>query len=181
MLKTQIFIVAALIATVCADIATPTVRFETAPGIICPMTVCPTSTLLDKRAIACPASCPDNCRIIDDVCCPGNQKAICSSSSSESNSDTSVTPTASSSPIPSSSVAPSSSVITTTPGPASSIPASGASSSVPISSSLFATSFLPSASGTAGSSPASSSGNTVQLTMSGSIIAVAIVAGFHYF
>lgn len=53
------------------------------PGVICPMSVCPAISSLSKRKDpACPASCADDCKIIDDICCPGIKKAICSSSSS---------------------------------------------------------------------------------------------------
>ncbi|EPB83371.1 hypothetical protein HMPREF1544_09904 [Mucor circinelloides 1006PhL] len=71
-------------------------------GIVCAMSLCPTATL-SKRDLTCPAHCKDNCKIIDDQCCPGVQKAVCNSSSDSSSaveSTTAVaTPTAVSSSI----------------------------------------------------------------------------------
>lgn len=70
-------------------------------GIVCAMSLCPTATL-SKRDLACPAHCKDNCRIIDDQCCPGTQKAICNSNSSSVVDSSSLT-TSSSVAIPTSS------------------------------------------------------------------------------
>ncbi|KAG0744682.1 hypothetical protein G6F57_000886 [Rhizopus arrhizus] len=157
-----------------ADEPTRTSAIETAPGIVCPMTVCPTNTL-DKRAPpACPASCPDNCRIIDDLCCPGVQKAICSPSSASSSADTS------------SSIPTSTAISSVTPSASVSGSASISVSSVPVSSAVVSHSGAAISSSPASSpkpSPASSTSaaNTIKLTMSSSVIAVLIAAGFQYF
>lgn len=69
------------------------------PGVICPMVVCTPSTLA-KRAedIVCPTYCTNGCKIIDDICCPGNKKPVCTndggSSASGSISATALVPTA---------------------------------------------------------------------------------------
>ncbi|CAO3659767.1 hypothetical protein G6F70_003846 [Rhizopus microsporus] len=159
-----IAIAAFLIAIVCAaedDIPKPT-GIHTAPGVVCPMTVCPTNTLSKRDKPACPASCPDNCRIIDDVCCPGVQKAVCyPASASQSHS---AAPTAASSAVTSavptaSSASVSSAASTVTP----SASASSTASSAPVSP--------------AASSPSPSAANSIQLTISTSIIVAIIVAG----
>ncbi|KAF1800312.1 hypothetical protein V8B55DRAFT_1546233 [Mucor lusitanicus] len=62
-------------------------------GVVCAMSLCPTATL-NKRDLTCPAHCKDNCRIIDDQCCPGVQKAVCNSSSAIESSTAAATPTA---------------------------------------------------------------------------------------
>lgn len=92
-------------------------------GIVCAMSLCPTATL-SKRDLACPAHCKDNCRIIDDQCCPGTQKAICNSNSSSIVDSSSLT-TSSSVAIPTSS-----SLIATSSISPSSLSSSPSSSSV---------------------------------------------------
>ncbi|ORE10078.1 hypothetical protein BCV72DRAFT_239114 [Rhizopus microsporus var. microsporus] len=157
-------IAAFLIAFVCAaedDNSKPT-GIHTAPGIVCPMTVCPTNTLSKRDKPACPVSCPDNCRIIDDDCCPGVQKAVCyPASASQSHS---AVPTSASSAITSA-----------VPTASSASVSSAASTVVPSAS---ASSTAPSAPvSPAASSPSPSAANSIQLTISTSIIAAIIVAG----
>lgn len=85
------------------------------PGVICPMVVCTPSTLA-KRAedIVCPTYCTNGCKIIDDICCPGNKKPVCTndggSSASGSISATTLVPTAVTTAISSSNSALSSAV-----------------------------------------------------------------------
>ncbi|RCH81592.1 hypothetical protein CU097_002108 [Rhizopus azygosporus] len=156
-------IAAFLIAIVCAaedDISKPT-GIHTAPGVVCPMTVCPTNTLSKRDKPACPVSCPDNCRIIDDACCPGVQKAVCyPASASQSHS---AVPTAASS------------AVTSAVPTASSASVSSAASTVIPSASASASSTAPVS--PAASSPSPSAANSIQLTISTSIIAAIIVAG----
>jgi hypothetical protein len=58
----------------------PTAIIPAPPGVVCAMSVCPTtSAVLSKRDLACPVICPDNCEVVNDVCCPGHQKAVCKS------------------------------------------------------------------------------------------------------
>ncbi|KAI9365139.1 hypothetical protein BD770DRAFT_377882 [Pilaira anomala] len=65
----------------------PTFSGSPPTGIVCAMAICPNASLLAKRQdIACPSYCENNCRIIDDVCCPGVQKAVCNSAASASSS-----------------------------------------------------------------------------------------------
>ncbi|KAI7898487.1 uncharacterized protein BX663DRAFT_259803 [Cokeromyces recurvatus] len=61
-----------------------------APEIVCAMSLCPSATagLLKREDPACPSHCADNCRIIDDVCCPGSKKAICNFNPDSANNTT---------------------------------------------------------------------------------------------
>ncbi|KAI9251187.1 hypothetical protein BY458DRAFT_524063 [Sporodiniella umbellata] len=164
MLNKQLIFVAALVATVCAEISSRSIFIEPTAPVVCAMTVCPTNTLIDKRAPpACPSSCPDSCHIIDDQCCPGLQKAICNIASTKSDSAHSSAITHPSA-ISSSAIATSGVSLTAF----SSIPSSSASQ--------LPTSAAPSTPGTA-----QSSGNTIQIAMSGSLLTCAIVAGLNYF
>ncbi|KAI8881903.1 hypothetical protein K501DRAFT_334380 [Backusella circina FSU 941] len=92
-------------------------------GIVCAMSVCPSQTAsLSKRAPPCPSVCKDNCVIVDDVCCPGVQKAVCNTTAI-SDSGSSATPTKTPTNVPSSSV-----VITSTSVASSSTSVSASSS-----------------------------------------------------
>ncbi|KAI9480269.1 MAG: hypothetical protein EXX96DRAFT_561872 [Benjaminiella poitrasii] len=78
-MKVQILLV--LLASVLAtsQTITPNPSVPGAPGIVCAMTVCPTTTaaLTKRQNLACPSNCPNDCQILDNVCCPGVQKAVC--------------------------------------------------------------------------------------------------------
>ncbi|KAI9266254.1 hypothetical protein EDC94DRAFT_646897 [Helicostylum pulchrum] len=71
------------------------------PGVVCPMSVCPSVSPLARREdIECPTRCAGNCKIIDDVCCPGIKKAVCNSASaSASPSAVPTSPIATPSPV----------------------------------------------------------------------------------
>ncbi|KAI8967222.1 hypothetical protein BDF20DRAFT_901299 [Mycotypha africana] len=50
----------------------------TPSNVACAMTICPTTTAVLKRdSLECPSECPSNCEIVNNVCCPGVQKAVC--------------------------------------------------------------------------------------------------------
>ncbi|KAI8085233.1 hypothetical protein BDF21DRAFT_414731 [Thamnidium elegans] len=115
MLKTYFLLLVAILATLAYAQEEPTSTkkiIPTAnipvppPGVVCPMSVCPSASPLARRQdIACPTTCADNCRIIDDVCCPGIKKAVCNSSSaSASQSAVPTSPIATPSPVASKSV-----------------------------------------------------------------------------
>lgn len=124
-----LLLIVAFVALVYAEESTSTTKIvptadipSPPPGVVCPMSVCPSASLLAKREdIVCPSHCQNNCRIIDDVCCPGIKKAVCNSASSDSSNST-ATPTTPPTPT---SVA--SSSITSTSSPTAT-PASDASS-----------------------------------------------------
>ncbi|KAI8048342.1 uncharacterized protein B0P05DRAFT_564545 [Gilbertella persicaria] len=100
--------------------------------VVCAMTVCPSVTALVARDLVCPENCKDDCKIIDDVCCPGNQKAICDSSSNATSTSW-VVSALTSTALPTSSVA---SVVT-------SAVASSAVASSTVASSTVASSTAP--------------------------------------
>lgn len=107
--------------------------FSTSPptGIVCAMAICPNASLLAKRQdIACPSYCENNCRIIDDVCCPGVQKAVCNSAASASSSGTaaaSISNTNSIMPTAAPTLKPTQSVNTTVPVPTAVVESSASS------------------------------------------------------
>lgn len=73
----------ALVASVFAaeDDIKPTASIPHSPNIVCAMTVCPTASL-SKRELACPSVCTDDCKIVEDPCCPGIEKAVCNNANS---------------------------------------------------------------------------------------------------
>lgn len=85
MLKTYFLLLVVFLSTlIYAEEATitskiiPTVSGGGPPsGVVCAMTICPSASLLMKRELTCPSNCENNCRFIDDICCPGTQKAVC--------------------------------------------------------------------------------------------------------
>ncbi|CAO3646701.1 unnamed protein product [Mucor fragilis] len=118
------------IITLASAVDRPTASLPAASGgIVCAMSLCPTATL-NKRDLACPAHCKDDCRIIDDQCCPGVQKAVCNSSSDSSSAVESTTAVATPTAVSSSSSSVISSIISSS---------STASSSAQPSSSSAAT------------------------------------------
>jgi hypothetical protein len=124
-------------------------------GVVCAMSVCPSQTAsLSKRAPQCPSVCKDSCVIVDDVCCPGVQKAVCNTTAI-SDGGSSATPTKTPITSPSSSVVITSSSVT-----------SGVSS--PSSSSASSASISPSA-----VVPASA-GSFVQPSITLAIVAIAL-------
>ncbi|KAI9356616.1 hypothetical protein BD770DRAFT_389719 [Pilaira anomala] len=106
----------------------PTVSGGSPPsGVVCAMTICPSASLLMKRELTCPSNCENNCRFIDDICCPGTQKAVCNNVVSGSTVVVTDVPTSAPTPKPTQSA-----VVTTSandvPVPSNTI-TSGASSS----------------------------------------------------
>ncbi|KAL9549006.1 hypothetical protein MBANPS3_005418 [Mucor bainieri] len=135
------------IITLASAIDKPTASLPAVSGgIVCAMSLCPTATL-NKRDLACPAHCKDNCRIIDDQCCPGVQKAVCNSDASsavESSTTAVATPTAVSSSSSISSVISSSSSAASSSAQASPSSAAGntASSSAVASTKMVLSSIV---------------------------------------
>ncbi|CAO3640310.1 unnamed protein product [Mucor hiemalis] len=117
----------------------PTAVIPNPPGLVCPMTVCPSvSASLAKRDLACPATCPNDCEVVDDHCCPGNKKAVCKAGATVSGS---VSVSGSATGIPSASSA----VITPAPSSSASAsvsPAAASSSSKPSAATVNTASVL---------------------------------------
>lgn len=151
-MKLQYFTVVAVLAGI-ASAAEPTTTSSglpivitpvNPPGVICPMVVCSPITLA-ARAVdpVCPTHCEKSCKIIDDVCCPGNKKAVCESNTASIPNATALT---SGTAAPSGSPTPVSSTTSlVAPNPVSSItpaaaaPTSGSNTLTIVSSCMLVT------------------------------------------
>ncbi|KAI8994786.1 hypothetical protein BDB01DRAFT_774081 [Pilobolus umbonatus] len=62
-----------LSAIITVQAQTSTLAETTTEAVFCALTICPTSTATPT----CYSSCKGTCEVIEDVCCPGNMKAVC--------------------------------------------------------------------------------------------------------